>query len=146
VNHDEARTFDELWAQRSCERLVHRYFALIDGGAAGSAIELFSADGVIEAAGNRREGREAVGAALRARESRTDRATRHVVTNLEVEVTGSTATASGTLLLFVTNGPEATTPDAVSALEMHFVDADGWAISLHRSTRLAERQPRQVGP
>lgn len=135
--HDAS--IDQIWIERACERLLHRYFRLIDGGRASDCLELLGPAPVVEAAGKRWEGRDAIAEALRVRESQTDRRTRHAATNVVVDVDGEAATATATLVVFATDGDHPTMPFALSDLEMRYVRVDGeWRIQLHRSLRLAE--------
>lgn len=141
MSDDEARdaAIDRLSAERACARLVRRYFALIDGGRAAEVVDLLGPAPVVEAAGRRWEGRAAIAPVMQARQTQTDRRTRHLVADLVVEADGDEATATATLLVFALHGEQPTQAAALSALEMGFARVDGcWTIQLHRSIRLAQ--------
>ena len=74
--------------ERACSRLVVAYTHLIDFGEAARVADLFTEDGVWESDGTRMEGRDQVRAGFMARQKRADRRSRHVCTNLVVDVLG----------------------------------------------------------
>jgi hypothetical protein len=91
---------DRLLAERACERLMLLYAAYVDEGRAGEVASLFTEEGRWEGAdGKAFEGRPAIAAAFGARQSLTRRTSRHVCTNLLVEVGADGATATGTCYL-----------------------------------------------
>jgi ketosteroid isomerase-like protein len=80
---------ERLLAERACERLMLRYARLVDGGHASGIADLFTDEGEwMGADGRAMHGREAIRSAFGAREAVTRRQSRHVITNLLVEVEG----------------------------------------------------------
>ena len=134
------RDSSTLSVEAACRDLVYAYFACIDAGNATAAVDLFAQTAVMEAGGRHLEGREAISAALRAREANQARRTRHVVTNVVVHVgDGGRASASATLILFVLSDETPTVPSLLSELNVAFVDEGGvWRVAAHSSRRLAE--------
>lgn len=77
-------------AERACERLVLRYARLVDSGHASEIADLFTDDGEwIGADGRGMHGKEAIRAAFTSRQGLTRRQSRHVMTNVLIEVEGS---------------------------------------------------------
>ena len=72
--------------ERACSRLVTAYTHLVDFGEASAVAGLFTADGVWESDETRMEGSEAIRKGFTARQKRADRRSRHVCTNLVVDV------------------------------------------------------------
>jgi uncharacterized protein (TIGR02246 family) len=136
VQHEQA-----LSAEAACRDLVYGYFACIDAGHATAGVDLFAEGAVMQAAGRQLEGRQAIAAALRAREANQERRTRHVVTNFVVHVCGEgRASGRATLILFVLSGKTPTLPSALSELDVEFVEVGGgWKVANHSSRRLAEQ-------
>jgi hypothetical protein len=77
-----------LLIERACERLITDYARFVDFGAAARIAELFAADGVWEAPGVRMEGQEAIRTGFWKREGVTRRVSRHVCTNVAIDVLG----------------------------------------------------------
>jgi uncharacterized protein (TIGR02246 family) len=78
---------EQMAAERACERLVYQYAQHVDFGQAARVAELFTEDGVwLGADGRGMHGREAIRAAFSARETLTRRQSRHVMTNVLVDV------------------------------------------------------------
>jgi uncharacterized protein (TIGR02246 family) len=89
---DEA-VLELMWAERACERLVYRYAWLVDSGEAAGIADLFTEDGVWKAGdGEPMRGREGIRAGFTARQAITRRQSRHVMTNVLIDVDGDTAT------------------------------------------------------
>jgi uncharacterized protein (TIGR02246 family) len=76
-----------LWAERACERLMYDYARFVDSGHASGIADLFTEDGTWTGADGRgMNGRAEVRAAFVARESVTRRQSRHVITNVLIDV------------------------------------------------------------
>ena len=138
--------------ERACAKLVVRYTHLVDFGEASRIAELFAEDGIWEVGGagelpggaGRFEGREALRAMFQGRQEMAQRRSRHVCTNLDIEVEDE-AHASGVVYLqlyrhdFETAVPEATlapaaAPVAVGQYRDRFVRTDeGWRFALRRA-------------
>jgi uncharacterized protein (TIGR02246 family) len=130
-----------LLAERACEALITRYTHLVDEGRASGVADLFTVDGVWASPEATLEGRDAIRAAFLRRE-RSGRRSRHVCTNVVIDVEDDGAAATG--LCYVTlyrtdaEGTPArgTTPDLVGVYRDRFVrtDADGgWRIASRRT-------------
>lgn len=79
----EAETRERI--ERECARLVNAYAQYIDLGQAERVVELFTEDAVWEGPGTRMAGREEIRKGFAARQ-RSRRVSRHVCTNLRVDV------------------------------------------------------------
>ena len=77
-----------LLAERACERLMTDYTRFVDFGEAGRIADLFTADGIWEADGVQMVGRDAIRAGFSARQGVERRTSRHVCTNVAVDVLG----------------------------------------------------------
>jgi uncharacterized protein (TIGR02246 family) len=76
-----------LLDERACERLLHQYARFIDSGHASGIADLFTEDGTWTGAdGRRMNGRAEVRAAFSAREALSRRQSRHVMTNVLIDV------------------------------------------------------------
>jgi uncharacterized protein (TIGR02246 family) len=105
VNPDDQ--ISALLAERACERLILQYARFVDSGEAARVADLFSTDGVwIGADGRTMDGQDQIRAAFTARQGLTRRLSRHVVTNVLVDM-HSTTEASGVAYLvnFRHDGP-----------------------------------------
>jgi uncharacterized protein (TIGR02246 family) len=88
-----------LVAERACERLIYQYARFVDSGEAARIADLFSADGVWTAAdGRSMDGQDQIRAAFSARQALTRRLSRHVITNVLIDVHNDTE-ATGTAYL-----------------------------------------------
>lgn len=119
-----------LLIEAACRRLVYRYCALADAGRADEAAALYAPDGVLEIAGARFVGREAIERRLASAPPR--QVSRHVCANLIVDpVSDREAQGSAYLLLFRDDParPDAgpTLPLLVGEYEDAFVREDGQA-------------------
>lgn len=129
---------ERLAIERSCERLVVAYSHLIDFGEASRVAELFTDDGVWESAEATMQGRAGIAEGFGRRQANTGRRSRHVCTNLAVDVVSAT---EATGLCYFTlyradnvSGPTATLegPEIVGEYRDRFVlTDDGWRI-VHR--------------
>lgn len=78
---------ERLRIEAACARLVAAYCHYVDHGQAGRIAELFTADGVWTAPGVvTMRGREELRSGLTQREARSDRVSRHVCTDLLIDV------------------------------------------------------------
>jgi hypothetical protein len=75
-----------LLIERACERLIVDYARFVDFGEASRIAELFTEDGVWESEGLRMEGRSAIREGFARREGVRRRVSRHVCTNVAVDV------------------------------------------------------------
>ena len=90
---------ERVVAERACERLLYQYAHFVDTGNAARIAEIFTPDGVwIGADGRTLNGRDEVRAAFSARQALTRRLSRHVMTNVLIDVHSDTE-ASGTAYL-----------------------------------------------
>jgi uncharacterized protein (TIGR02246 family) len=90
---------DTMRAERECERLVYRYAWLVDSGQAAGIADLFTVDGTWAAgAGEPMRGRDGIREGFAERQAVTRRQSRHVMTNVLIDVTGPD-TASGRVYL-----------------------------------------------
>jgi hypothetical protein len=82
-------TMDELarlLAERECERLIIRYCRLVDFGNAGGIADLFCEDGEWRGVDLHLQGRDQIRAWFTEREQLTRRVSRHICTNVGVDV------------------------------------------------------------
>jgi hypothetical protein len=91
---------ETMLAERACERLMYRYAQAVDFGKASGIAELFTVDGIwLGADGNSMEGREAIHAVMSRREQLTRRQSRHVMTNVLVDIESPTRATGVAYLL-----------------------------------------------
>lgn len=83
-----------LVAERACERLLVEYVRRVDFGEAASLADLFTADGIWEAEGLVLDGREAIRTHFLRRQGVIRRVSRHLVTNVAVDLEGDDAARS----------------------------------------------------
>ena len=91
VGHDDIMLKDDdlarLYAERACEQLIYAYARCVDSGEAGQVADLFTDDGVWTGAdGRSMNGREQLRTAFLGRQGLTRRLSRHVMTNVQIEV------------------------------------------------------------
>jgi hypothetical protein len=77
---------DRMVVERACERLIVEYSRLVDFGEAAAVADLFTEDGRWQGTDLVLEGREQIRAWFERRQGVTRRVSRHVCTNLAVEV------------------------------------------------------------
>ena len=81
---------EQMAAERACERLLYRYAQHVDFGEAARVAELFTEDAVwLGADGRGVYGRTEIRAAFGARAALTRRQSRHVMTNVVVDVSSA---------------------------------------------------------
>ena len=85
---------DRMLVERSCERLINEYSRLVDFGEAASVADLFTEDARWQGTDLLLEGREEIRAWFTKREGVTRRVSRHVFTNVTVEVLSATEAKS----------------------------------------------------
>jgi len=128
--------------ERECERLVMTYTHLVDFGEAERVAELFAPDGVWEAPQARVNGQEEIRAAFAARQRKVGRVSRHICTNLAINVIDD-RTAEGVvyLTLYRHDGEPARTPRPldlpliVGEYRDRFVLTDaGWRFACRRAS------------
>ena len=122
---------ETLLAEREIERMIVAYAAANDAGE-------WDAVGAMYVAGGRMSrptapddfivGREAIVAAFKAR---PPRATRHIVANIRVDVSGDSATATSQILLFTAAGA---VPLVGSYHDRLASTADGWRFTERRES------------
>ena len=77
-------------AERACERLVSDYAWFVDSGAAGRVADLFTEDGEwVGADGRGMHGNQEIRDAFTGRQAITRRQSRHVITNVRIDLDGS---------------------------------------------------------
>jgi ketosteroid isomerase-like protein len=81
----------EMWAaERACERLMYRYAQYVDFGQAARIAELFAENGAwLGADGNGMRGRQAIHDGFAQRAALTRRQSRHVITNVLIDLASS---------------------------------------------------------
>jgi ketosteroid isomerase-like protein len=129
---------ERIAAERECERLTYRYCEAVDLGHASRLADVFAADGVFEAGGLHLVGRKEIRRVFTDRERVRELRTRHVCTNLHIEVLNE-ATATGVvyLTLFRRRGSvdwsvpiPTTAPALIGSYHDRYVrTADGWRIA-----------------
>lgn len=123
-----------LLIERACARLVTEYCHLVDHGEAAKIAEQFVEDGVWASARDVRTGREAIAKSFQKRQDNTGRMSRHVCSNLLINVIDeNNATGVVYLTLFRHDGDPARRvspsqlPDVVGEYRDSFVrTAQGW--------------------
>ena len=81
-----------ILAERSCERLLYDYARAVDFGEASRMADLFTEDGSWEADDLVLDGRDAIRAHFLEREKLVRRVSRHLITNVAIEVSDAEAT------------------------------------------------------
>jgi ketosteroid isomerase-like protein len=129
-------------AERACERLIVAYTHLIDFGEAARVAELFTEDGVWESAEATMRSRDEIAAGFARRQDNTGRRSRHVCTNVAVDLISATEAAG--VCYFTLYRADGVDPAAVAPLEGpaivgeyhdRFVRTDdGWRIAHRRAT------------
>jgi len=87
-----------LLAERACERLIYQYCRVVDDGNHSLLADLFTEDGIFDNGDMRLEGREQIRRVFTEREAVRELRTRHVCTNVLVDVRAPTQ-ASGVVYL-----------------------------------------------
>lgn len=127
----------------ACTALILSYARLVDHGRAAEVADLFVEDGVWEWDVDRLEGRDRVRTAFQRRQARDDRVSRHVCTNVAVEVVDPDHAAGVTYLtLYRQDGVETVPgpldgPVLVGEYHDRFVRTpEGWRFA-HRRVEVA---------
>jgi len=84
--------FERLMDEAACERLIVEYTHLVDFGNAPGIADLFTSDGVWRTDEFAMRGRDEIRAGFERRQGVTRRQSRHVCTNVAVNVDGDRAT------------------------------------------------------
>ena len=144
---------ERIAAERECARLTYRYCEAVDLGHASQLADVFAEDGVFEAGGLHLVGREEIRRVFTEREQVRELRTRHVCTNLHVEVLDA-ASATGVvyLTLYRRRGSEdwsVTVPNTAPSLVGSYHDryartSDGWLIT-HRRQQVVFTDPADAG-
>lgn len=138
----------DLVHERACVALLHRYCWLIDSGNASQVALLFTTSGTWILGKSKVSGTAALRGSFAVREAATERTTRHVLTNLVIEIDPgsadgpSSATGRGYLTAYrhdaqVRGSDPAPLPGPVMVGDMHaeFVCRDGiWLINTLRTS------------
>jgi hypothetical protein len=127
-------SLDRLLIERECERLVMAYCHYVDRGRAGEVADLFCDEGIWDSGEREMVGREAIARAFLQRQENSGRISRHVCTNLLIEVIDAeTATGVVYLTLYRHDGPpdRKLAPSDVPAMIGEYRDrfvrtSDGW--------------------
>jgi hypothetical protein len=132
---------ERIAAERDCARLTYRYCEAVDLGHASRLADVFAADGEFAAGGLHLVGREEIRRVFTEREQVRELRTRHVCTNLHVDVLDEvTATGVVYLTLYRRRGsadwsvPVPTTaPALVGSYHDRYVrTGEGWLIARRR--------------
>jgi uncharacterized protein (TIGR02246 family) len=104
TTHDD---LGRLLAERACEQLIYTYARFVDRGEAGRVADLFTDDGVwIGADGRSMTGQAQLRAAFLGRQGLTRRLSRHVMTNVQIDIHSETeATGIAYLINYRHDGP-----------------------------------------
>lgn len=140
-------TVERLAARIECEELLNRYGFLIDGGKASRVAEIFTEDGIWESNSAVVRGAEAIDAWMLVREQQRERESRHIVTNVSIDVVDE-STAYGHCYVFEFRSDIAGSelrPEVEPAVIGDYRDdfvrtADGWRIA-HRRVEIAFMRP-----
>ena len=79
-------SLQDLSDERACIRLLHKYCLLIDSGLASGVADLFTSDGTWSLGRTSLTGTRALRDSFAQREAATGRTTRHVLTNLQIDL------------------------------------------------------------
>ncbi|MCP3913452.1 MAG: nuclear transport factor 2 family protein [Actinomycetia bacterium] len=121
--------------ERACERLVTQYTHLVDFGDAPAIAELFTTDGVWRTSEFSMDGQDEIRAGFERRQGVSRRQSRHVCTNILIDVDGDEATGLCYLVNYRHDSPSGTAekpapadvPKFVGEYHDRFVrTADGW--------------------
>lgn len=114
---------DRLLAEHACERLIYSYARYVDSGEAGQVADLFTEDGVWTGAdGRSMNGREQLRNAFLGRQGLTRRLSRHVMTNVHIDVhSENEATGIAYLINYRHDGPNETVEKPGPARHPKFV-------------------------
>jgi len=97
---------ERLLAERACERLCYDYCRVVDEGHHSLLADLFTEDGLFAVPGLRLDGRDVIRRFFTEREAMKELRTRHVCTNVSVDVTSPTGAAGVVYLtLYRRRGP-----------------------------------------
>lgn len=130
--------------EQGCARLIAQYARFVDSGEAARVAELFTEDGVWESPEVRMNGRAEIAKGFMRRQEQTDRVSRHVCTNVLIDVvTPDEAESTCVFTLYRADGIEpgsiarTTTPAMVGDYVDRFVRTpEGWRFS-HRRAEVA---------
>lgn len=132
------RAMERLLAERECERLTYRYCQAADFGHASRLADLFTGDGVFDNRDLRLHGRDEIRRVFSEREKVRELRTRHVCTNVLVDVLDADrATGVVYLCLYRRRGPldwsvpvASTLPVLVGSYHDEYAREDGrWLIA-----------------
>lgn len=129
---------ERLLIERACERLMTEYTHLIDHGKASRVCELFSEDGVFHSPNAIMTGRAEIEAGFMRREKASHRRSRHVCTNVLIDVIDKD-NATGVVYLTLHRHDDRERPDRVRPSEVPEIvgeyrdtfvrTVDGWRFS-----------------
>jgi ketosteroid isomerase-like protein len=131
---------EQLAAESACRELINHFAYFVDNGIASRVVDLFTEDAELGSPERTSRGREELATLMAARESVTDRRTRHQVTNIIFRRTGpDTAQANSLLCLYVLGGPTELSVRTITVFDDEFArDALGrWRFSSRRAQPLA---------
>lgn len=133
---------DRWQAERACTRLSMDFAWHVDQRDHTAFVDLFAEDGVFERAAQRSVGHAAIRQFLDARPA--DRVTRHVCSNIRIDMTGpATATGTCAALMFQATPPigaaatqplPVTSPVIVDYVDDYVLTASGWKFKHRRTT------------
>ena len=130
--------------EQACARLIALYARFVDGGEAARVAELFTEDGVWESPEARFTGRDEIAKAFGRRQAQATRVSRHVCTNLLIDVpSADEALSTCVFTLYRSDGIEpgsmatSTAPVMVGDYVDRFARTpDGWRFA-HRRAEVA---------
>ncbi|HVW41980.1 MAG TPA: nuclear transport factor 2 family protein [Amycolatopsis sp.] len=147
---------ERLLAEQACRRVILEYARRVDSGRASAVAELFTLDGVWEGADGRvMRGRDEIRDAFLRREKLVRRTSRHVCTNVLVDVeTEHRAVAVSYLINYRHDARDGVPPEPAPAQLPKFMGEyhdrlvrtrdDGWLIAHRRFDLVFLRQRRDV--
>ena len=144
---------ERIATERDCERLTYRYCEAVDLGHASRLADVFAEDGVFDAGGLYLVGREEIRRVFIEREQVRELRTRHVCTNVHVDVLDTvSATRVVYLTLYRRRGAEdwsvpvpTTSPALVGSYHDRYVrTGEGWRIA-RRQQDVVFVDPSDVG-
>ena len=141
------RQLEWMMIERACERLIIAYTHFIDLNPASAVADLFTIDGVWKDGKRRWTGRDEIRAGFRRRE-RMQRRSRHVATNIAVDVLGPRrAVSTSYYVIWRHDGPIGAVAPSLECAQLmgeyrdrFILTAEGWRFS-ERTVSVAFRRP-----
>jgi ketosteroid isomerase-like protein len=142
-----------LMIERACTQLIIDYCHFVDHGQAAKLADQFTEDGVWAWGEAIMDGQDAIRRGFEKRQAVTERMSRHVCTNLKLEVIDADHAEGVTYLILFRHDGEpgrATSPACVPDMVGEYRDrftrtADGWRFQ-HRELVINFMHPTEAGP